>query len=390
MKKWWKMGIAMSAIALIALIGPVVASASFRASEPGLMLTGSEQTTTVLTVQGQSLTCQSGPLGETQGEVYANQELTLGGIDCELGWQDFATDSAGCSLRLSSYQVATLHSCEAGGIEMSWKASGSLGHCVIFIPNQTFPVAYANGPENSYLALDVETGLRAAVTEAKGPACSYFSVTESTVANLGAEYKVSAEWGDFWFDASEMPAGEFHTAPSSAIEGTLAGGSSTFKINSETVECEIGDVAGEFPESASSEALGDLALGPATGACASSYWSEGVTIDATGCRYSFHADGTADLESCGNGGILVSEEIPNIVDCEIFIPNQSGSSGVTYENESANGTLRVRAAMSLGLAGEVVKAGWFCPYNKGQEVSVTQEGVTDFLSDEGSEELWFG
>jgi hypothetical protein len=388
MKQLGRLGcVAVATTALIAFIGAASASAAFHSAEAGMSLNGTPTTTSVLSIQGNELVCKTGLLGGTSSGAPNTQVLafSLSCFSSGYGWS--SGNIEGCKFRFDQFQDATLHSCKKGGIELTWDSANY--HCAVLIPNQTVPVTYKNGSEDAFLNVAFSSAFTANVTKAQQ--LCFLKVAEGVPVSLTTNYKVAAAGGNFWFDPAESEPSKFHTAASAAIEGTAMDGATTFKIDSgETLECQVGGLSGSFPGSASSETLGELAASPATGSCESSWWINAVSIDETGCKYVFHADGTADLEACSKGGIVVTWKIPYVVKCKVFIPNQSGASTVTYRNHGVNGDIGVRATLDLGLSGEVTEAGGFCLYGLSEEVSVSQESVTDFLSDEGATELWFG
>jgi hypothetical protein len=261
--------------------------------------------------------------------------------------------------------------------------------CAVFVPNQTVPVYYKNGAEHSFLQFGFSgTKFEGELTKATAtcPLPKEFGEIE---VRLDTSIDVTTIDG-FWFDPVESTPSEFHAASSASIDGASLDGT-TFEIDgAETVEFPVGDLSGSFPAAASAETLGELAVGTATSACESSYWkTAAVSIDQTACEYVLHADGTVDLDSCGNGGIVLATQ-SLFAKCTIVIPNQSGASSVEYRNHGVDGDIGVRATLAADLVGEVTKSTGICQYDLEEEVGVTQENVTDFLVDEGETELWFG
>lgn len=378
---------ALIALAAIAVLGATSASASFQAGAVGSAFDGSPTGSVVFSVQGTKLECDAEMLGEVEGTEENTQDLHPA-LECHAsGFGTFYSHAEGCAFRLDPNEEATLHSCKSGGIEMN--LDNASVHCHVFIPNQTVPVSYTNGSEESPFAVSFDKStFDGEVTESR-QGC-WLTKTEETTVQMTGNYEVVAA-GGFWFDPEKTLPSEFHTAASSSIEGTPAEGVTSFTIdNSEQMECEIGDLAGEFPAAESSKGLGELAVDPATGSCTSSYWGGGASIDETGCSYEFGSAGTAGLTSCANGGIVLSVKVPFIARCKVFVPDQSGAAEVTYRNHGVNGDVGVQATQNLALSGEVTESHGSCPYAFGEEVSVSQQGTVQLVADEGATELWFG
>jgi hypothetical protein len=149
-----------------------------------------------------------------------------------------------------------------------------------------------------------------------------------------------------------------------------------FSVEGNNVSCTTANFAtsGEIASPASS-----VTVHPVYSGC-TAFGFVGSTVTTTGCDYVLSAPGTVESGKVAGNLNVTCEAGKNIVivagTCEVTVPAQSFTSGLTFENVAGPPkTVTLKAAVS-GIKSTKVKDGFLCPLNGTGAATGTYSGNT--------------